>query len=428
MSTRPRGIREETLLRVPGASVHLVTAGGSDGPPVELARGDLTVVRITKDDVAVATAVRVGRDLGWPLARDEPVVRLDRLHYLFTLPDSGDGGTFLNYGVSFDAAAADALASLDGFLRANACFSAPSASAFPSWNWKGSRPQQQQAVAPDAYWNDFAPRMEGYNGVLGEPSLARLVRSQGWERARQRSNPRFDAGARGCWGACVCAVLLVPFKKKKKKKKKNNGVLAKAIAAGTGQLVKGIFMCSEAYASQVQRGADLFRPQAAGGASNRSSGAGRNSQASTKRGAVNKSLKRVRKLSEMTEQMSQSLLDTVISVTGSMAAPLLRSKQGRAFLATVPGEVVLASLDAINKVMDAVEAAERRSLAATSNAVAGAVSRRYGESAGEATEDAFAAAGHTVGTAWNLFKIRKAVTPSSSLPGNMVKSAVRNRK
>jgi len=137
---------------------------------------------------------------------------------------------------------------------------------------------------------------------------------------------------------------------------------------------------------------------------------------------------RVRKLSEMTEQMSQSLLDTVISVTGSMAAPLLRSKQGRAFLATVPGEVVLASLDAINKVMDAVEAAERRSLAATSNVVAGAVSRRYGESAGEATEDAFATAGHAVGTAWNLFKIRKAVMPSSSLPGNMVKSAVRNRK
>ncbi|RLN23941.1 uncharacterized protein C2845_PM07G21320 [Panicum miliaceum] len=374
MSARPRGVREETLLRVPGASVHLLAGSGG---PVELARGDLSAVRLAKDDVAVATAVRVGRDLGWPLARDEPVVRLDRLHYLFTLPDRD--GAFLNYGVSFDAAAnADgaALASLDAFLRSNACFStpssAPSSGAVAPWS-KSSRPppqqQQQQTAAPDAYWNDFAPRIEGYNNVI-----------------------------------------------------------AKAIAAGTGQLVRGIFMCSEAYASQVQRGADLFRPQAAGGASNRFGGAGRSSQASTKRGAVNKSLKRVRKLSEMTEQMSQSLLDTVISVTGSMAAPLLRSKQGRAFLATVPGEVVLASLDAINKVMDAVEAAERRSLAATSNVVAGAVSRRHGESAGEATEDAFATAGHAVGTAWNLFKIRKAVMPSSSLPGNMVKSAVRNRK
>ena len=55
---------------------------------------------------------------------------------------------------------------------------------------------------------------------------------------------------------------------------------------------------------------------------------------------------RVRKLSEMTEKMSQSLLDTVISVTGSMAAPLLRSKQGRAFMATVPGEVILREGDA----------------------------------------------------------------------------------
>ncbi|KAF8696267.1 hypothetical protein HU200_037170 [Digitaria exilis] len=371
MSARPRGLREETLLRVPGASVHLVS--GSGDVPVELARGgDLTVVRITKDDVAVATAVRVGRDLGWPLARDEPVVKLDRLHYLFTLPDRD--GTFLNYGVSFDAgAAADAaaLASLDAFLRSNACFSEPSSPAGPSKSFFWSRPPpQQQPAASDAYWNDFAPRVQGYNVVL-----------------------------------------------------------AAAIAAGTGQLVRGIFMCSEAYASQVpvqsvmassvQRGADLFK----------FGGTVRNSQpASTKPGAVNQSLKRVRKLSEMTEQMSQSLLDTVIAVTGSMAAPLLRSKQGRAFLATVPGEVVLASIDAINKVMDAVEAAERRSLAATSNAVSGAVSRRYGESAGEATQDAFATAGHAVGTAWNLFKIRKAVTPSSSLPGNMVKTAVRNRK
>uniref|UniRef100_A0A0D9V544 Senescence domain-containing protein n=1 Tax=Leersia perrieri TaxID=77586 RepID=A0A0D9V544_9ORYZ len=401
----PRGIREETLLRVPGASVHLLPGGAE--PPVELARGDLAVVRITKDGVAVATVARVGRELGWPITRDEPVVRLDRLHYLFTLPadvrdhDYG-AGAFLNYGVSFAAAPDDALlASLDAVLKANACFSTPSAAAAAKAKGSAARPP----TTADGYWNDYAPRMEGYNNVL-----------------------------------------------------------AKAIGAGTGQLVRGIFMCSEAYASQVQHGADLIRPQAAGSASKRFSSAGggaeRTGQAGVKRGGVNTSLKRqvinkpipcfplllcdcmqcmmllvlvllffrVRKLSEMTEKMSQSLLDTVIAVTGSMAAPLLRSNQGKAFLATVPGEVILASIDAINKVMDAVEAAERRSLAATSNVVAGAMSRRYGESAGEATEDAFATAGHAVGTAWNIFKIRKAVTPSSSLPGNMVKSAVRNRK
>uniref|UniRef100_A0A0E0JNF5 Senescence domain-containing protein n=1 Tax=Oryza punctata TaxID=4537 RepID=A0A0E0JNF5_ORYPU len=362
-SRAPRGIREETLLRVPGASVHLLD--GAEGP-VELARGDLAVVRIAKDGVAVATVARVGRDLGWPITRDEPVVRLDRLHYLFTLPDSTGGGgpLFLNYGVSFAAPDDALLASLDALLKANACFSTPSSAGAPAPSRSSTtttRPAPTTTV--DGYWNDFAPRMEGYNNVL-----------------------------------------------------------AKAIAAGTGQLVRGIFMCSEAYATQVQRGADLIRPQAAGSVSKRSGGAGggasRTGQPDAKRG----------ELSEMTEKMSQSLLDTVIAVTGSMAAPLLRSKQGKAFLGSVPGEVILASLDAINKVMDAVEAAERRSLAATSNVVAGAVSRRYGESAGEATEDAFATAGHAVGTAWNLFKIRKAVTPSSSLPGNMVKSAVRNRK
>ena len=108
----------------------------SDGR-VELAHGDLAVVRLTKDDVAVATAVRVGKDLRSPLARDEPVVKLYCLHYLFTLLDKN--GTLLNYGVSFNAAAVDAsaLASLDGSLRSNACFSAPSYVVVPS---KSSRP------------------------------------------------------------------------------------------------------------------------------------------------------------------------------------------------------------------------------------------------------------------------------------------------
>ena len=55
-----RGIHEETRLSVPAVCLYLL-AGSSDGP-VELTRGDLAVVRLTKDDVVVATAVRVGRD------------------------------------------------------------------------------------------------------------------------------------------------------------------------------------------------------------------------------------------------------------------------------------------------------------------------------------------------------------------------------
>ncbi|KAM0918908.1 hypothetical protein ACQ4PT_008537 [Festuca glaucescens] len=192
-SSRPKGIREETLLRVPGASVHLMTAG-SEGP-LELGRGELSIVRIVKDDMAVvATVVRVGLDLGWPLARDEPVIKLDRLHYLFTLPDMD--GALLNYGVSFDAKVADAtlLASLDALLKSTSCFSTPSVPSRSS-----SKPTLSSSS--DRYWNDFAPKIESYNGVL-----------------------------------------------------------AKAIGAGTGHLVKGIFMCSDVYANQVQRGANLISP------------------------------------------------------------------------------------------------------------------------------------------------------------------------
>jgi hypothetical protein len=57
---------------------------------------------------------------------------------------------------------------------------------------------------------------------------------------------------------------------------------------------------------------------------------------------------------------------------------------------------------------------------------------RFGESAGEATEDALAAAGHCAGTAWNIFKVRKAINPASSVTTgvlkNTAKTAAKDRK
>eukprot|EP00268_Persea_americana_P022956 TRINITY_DN22705_c0_g1_i3.p2 TRINITY_DN22705_c0_g1~~TRINITY_DN22705_c0_g1_i3.p2 ORF type:complete len:151 (-),score=43.03 TRINITY_DN22705_c0_g1_i3:594-1046(-) len=141
----------------------------------------------------------------------------------------------------------------------------------------------------------------------------------------------------------------------------------------------------------------------------------------------NCSVHRVRKLSKMTEKMSKSLLDGVLFATGSVTKPLIRSQAGKAFLNTVPGEVLLASLDAVNKVLDAAEVAEKQAFSATSGAVTGAVSRRFGENAGEVTEDVLATAGHAAGTAWNIFKIRKAINPKSSLPSTAVKNAVKKK-
>lgn len=169
--TSPNKYKEDVLLKIPDASVHLT----GDGEAIELARGDLTILKITDEDVSLATVVKVGLHLQWPLTKDEPVIKLDKLHYLFTIPDK-DGG-FLNYGVTF-AAADNLLDSLDEFLKKHACFSTPKPKKAPS--------------SYELYWKDYAPKIDEYNGVL-----------------------------------------------------------AKAIAQGTGEIVKGIFICSNAYAGQV---------------------------------------------------------------------------------------------------------------------------------------------------------------------------------
>ena len=50
---------------------------------------------------------------------------------------------------------------------------------------------------------------------------------------------------------------------------------------------------------------------------------------------------------------------------------------------------------------------------------------RFGESAGEATEDVLATAGHCAGFAWNVFKIRKAINPASSASSGVLKNAAK---
>ena len=57
----------------------------------------------------------------------------------------------------------------------------------------------------------------------------------------------------------------------------------------------------------------------------------------------------VRKLSKMTEKLSKSLLNGVGIVSGSVMAPVVKSQPGKAFLKMLPGEVLLASLDAVSK-------------------------------------------------------------------------------
>ncbi|MBA0612102.1 hypothetical protein Godav_012744 [Gossypium davidsonii] len=149
----------------------------------------------------------------------------------------------------------------------------------------------------------------------------------------------------------------------------------------------------------------------------------------------------------MTEKLSKTMLDMVGIASGTVMAPLLNSKPGQAFLSMLPGQVLLASLDAVSeyltpiivpifsdardlncdrkndKVLDAVEVAEKQALSATSTAATRVMTDRYGERAGEATEDVLATAGNLASTAWNVFKIRKAFTPKSTATSGLLNNA-----
>ncbi|CAA7037196.1 unnamed protein product [Microthlaspi erraticum] len=207
-----------------------------------------------------------------------------------------------------------------------------------------------------------------------------------------------------------------------------NNVVAKAIAGGTGHIIRGIFSCSNAYTNQLHKGGEIMitKAEEKSGSSHRNGGYNNgDSSSSEKKNAINTNLQRVRKLSKATEHLSKTMLNGAGVVSGSVMVPVMKSKPGMAFFSMVPGEVLLASLDALNKILDATEAAERQTLTATSRAATRMVSERFGENAGEATGDVLATAGHAAGTAWNVLKIRKTFYPSSSLTSGIVKNAPR---
>ncbi|KAL2500926.1 Senescence/dehydration-associated protein-related [Forsythia ovata] len=294
-----KNVKHQVLLTIPECKVYLM----DEGEALDLANGDFTLFRLSDENLSLATTIKVGDELQWPLTKDEPVVKLDALNYLFSLPMKDDKP--LSYGVAFsEKINGENLGFLDSFLKEHSLFLTSSSS---------SRRKEE------LNWKKFAPTVEDYNSVL-----------------------------------------------------------AKAIAGGTGHIVKGIFICSNAYTNQVQKGGETILIRAVEDKNWKATSESKyNANGATKKGAVNKSIKRVRKLSKMTEKMSKAMLDVVGVATGSIIAPVVRSQAGKAFLTMVPGEVVLASLDAVNKIIDAAEAAEKQAMTASSSALTRMVTNRY---------------------------------------------------
>ncbi|XP_030450403.2 protein EARLY-RESPONSIVE TO DEHYDRATION 7, chloroplastic-like [Syzygium oleosum] len=362
---------EEALVKVPGAIVHLIQTEKS----IELACGELAIVGLKQGDNVIAVLARVGDEIQWPLAKDEPAVKLDDTHYFFTLrvpgngaveDDRGEGGDFemLNYGLTFAAKGQDGLLKeLDRVLEMYSCFSVQEVKEMENWEMVARelspddlRSKEKKELVEEnsaAYWTALAPNVEEYSGRV-----------------------------------------------------------ARLIAAGSGQLIKGILWCGDVTVDRLKWADEFFRRRL-----------GPASKSEISAGSMER-IKRVKKLTKMSEEVATGILSGVVKVSGFITGSIVNSRAGKKFFSLLPGEIVLASLDGFNKVCDAVEVAGKNVMSTTSVVTTGLVSQRYGEQAAHATNEGLDAAGHAIGTAWAVFKIRKAINPKSVLkPTTLVKAA-----
>ncbi|KAG0459317.1 hypothetical protein HPP92_022445 [Vanilla planifolia] len=377
-------IVEESLVRIPGAVLHLIDKHRS----IELACGDLAVLRLNQGDQPLAVLIRVsslpshGIDdaVQWPIARDSFAVKLDDCHYFFTLrvPDDEDrrgGGHFvLNYGLTIAAKGQeDLVKKLDVVLERYGNFSVQkvvgkvaAAAEVPDGSVaKELSPEEMMKVRAKkemieersvAYWTTLAPNVEDYGGLV-----------------------------------------------------------AKAIALGSGQLIRGILWCGDVTVEQLKLGNEMMKQKTSP-----------KDQSAEISPETLKRIKRVKKVTKMSEKVATGVLSGVIKVSGYFTSSIVNSKVGKKFFGLLPGEIVLASLDGFGKICDAMEVAGKNVLSTSSVVTTELVSHRYGEQAAEATNHGLDAAGHAIGTAWAAFKIRKAIDPKSSLkPMTLGKSAVK---
>ncbi|XP_042389010.1 protein EARLY-RESPONSIVE TO DEHYDRATION 7, chloroplastic-like [Zingiber officinale] len=371
---------EETLIRIPGAILHLIDPQRS----VELGAGDFSLVRLRQGENTLAVLARVGDGLvQWPLARDEAAVKLDDAHYFFSLhvpPTSvgdqeDDGGSdLLNYGLTFASKGQEGLLmKLDRHLQDYSSFSVqkidvkgkdlPSADVLDGSVTKAVTPaegmgpkKQMLEERSAAYWTTLAPNVEEYSSSV-----------------------------------------------------------AKMIAKGSTQLIKGILWCGDVTVERLKRGEDLLKRRIEPGSK----------PVEISKDAM-KRMKRVKRVTKMSEKVATGILSGVVKVSGFFTSSVVNSKVGKKFFEFLPGEIVLASLDGFGKICDAVEVAGKNVFQTSSVVTTGLVSHRYGDQAAEITHDGLGAAGHAFGTAWAVFKIRKALNPKSAMkPSTLAKSGLK---
>ncbi|KAG2329527.1 hypothetical protein Bca52824_000707 [Brassica carinata] len=131
--------------------------------------------------------------------------------------------------------------------------------------------------------------------------------------------------------------------------------------------------------------------------------------------------------------MAKGVLSGAVKVSGFFTSSVINSAAGKKLFGLLPGEMILATLDGFNKVFDAVEVAGRNVMKKTSTVTTEIVDHKHGAKTAEATNAGLGAAGHALGTAWTVFKIRQALNPNSvvkpsSLATTVIKTAAKEKK
>ncbi|ESQ53489.1 hypothetical protein EUTSA_v10027489mg, partial [Eutrema salsugineum] len=370
-ASAPPVATEEVILTVKGAILHLIDKSYS----VELAVGDLEIIRLVQGEITVAVFARVADEIQWPLTRDEPAVKVDESHYFFSLRPVKESGSeenndMLNYGLTIASKGQEQLLEkLDMILSDYSSFTAEkhkeedvnnvldltAAKETSPEELKGKRKKMVEKQCT-AYWTTLAPNVEDYSGVA-----------------------------------------------------------AKLIAAGSGQLIKGILWCGDLTMDRLMWGNDFMKKNLSKAEKEREVGP-----------KTLKRLKRVKKMTKMTEKVANGVLSGVIKVSGFFSSSVVNSTAGKKLFGLLPGEMVLATLDGFNKVCDAVEVAGRNVMKTSSTVTTEIVDHKYGAKTAQATNEGLGAAGHAIGTAWTVFKIRQALNPKSAIkPSSLAKTAIK---
>ena len=363
---------EHVLVTVPGVFLHLIENDSS----VELASGDLTITTIYEGENGVAVIAGIGEQVRWPLTKDVSAVKLDESHYFFTLrvpnnnqKEGEEDYDVLSYGLTVASKGQEGvLKELDEVLERYSILSVEKVESVQGWEVvvpRETSPEDMKVSGEKrelveessaAYWTTVAPNVEDYSS-------------------------RF----------------------------------ARWIAAGSGQVVRGILWCGDVTVERLKSGNDFFK--------RRMQPASSQSQISPR---AMESLKRVKRLTKMSEKVATGILSGVVKVSGFFTSSVVNSKAGKKFFSFLPGEIVLATMDGFNKVCDAVEVAGRNVMSTSSVVTTELVSHKYGEEAGKVTNEGLGAAGHAMGTAWTVFKIRKALNPKSVMkPTTLAKAAAK---